>query len=188
MNPKNDYASIVMVMWRKGLHEREKMAKKSIMSVLENTDYPYELLLIDNTQNNRGLANARNLGISLATGKYMVIMDDDIEVSKGWLTECIKMLEKNPGKYMATPVYQTKVRKWEVGVLNGCRVNQRTGSNCMVARTESIIRDIGMFLDNLPTERTGVEYMNRQIRLGYQVLITQKPLATDLGRGLHSYK
>jgi glycosyltransferase involved in cell wall biosynthesis len=186
MNQTNDYASIILVTWRKGLHERAEMAERSITSVLKNTDYPFELILIDNTENNRGLGTARNLGISQATGKWMVIMDDDIEVKEKWLSTCIKMLEEVPGKYMVTPVYQPKIFKWKLDPVAGYQCNYRTGSNCMITKTENIIRDIGLFQE-LSTAQTGVEFMNRQIRLGYKVLITPQPLATDLGSGLHSY-
>lgn len=182
----DSYASIVMVTWRKGLHQRAEIARKSIASVLKNTEYPFEFILIDNTQNNRDLARARNMGLKMATGRHIVIMDDDIEVFPGWLTTCIHMIEAAKGKYLATPVHQIRVRKWEMPKVNGHRCNWHTGSNCMVAPRE-MFKEVGDFNERFSVNRTGVEYIKRQSRAGYSVLITDAPLALDLGAKIHSY-
>src|SRR3990167_7999722 len=47
---------------------------------------------------------ARNQGLKLATGEYIVICDNDIFYTPDWLEICVDFLAKNPGKYLATPL------------------------------------------------------------------------------------
>jgi len=176
----NDYASIIMVTFRGGLNNREELFQQSIASVLKNTSYPHELILIDNTQNNRDLSIARNMGIKMSTGKWIVIMDDDVEVQPGWLTECIRILKEVPGKRMVTPVHQPRIGKWEHEPVMGYRCNSRTGSNCMVMPRE-IFDEIGLFDEGLNVGRTGVKFIDNQIRQGFSVLLTKVPYAIDRG-------
>jgi len=178
------YTSIVMTCYRKGRYGRDEIFKKSIQSLLENTTGEYELILIDNTQQNKGLGAARNLGASMAKGDYLVITDDDIEFKKGWLDECVNMIELGD-KFMATPVHQPRIAKWELDPFQGYRQNYRTGSNCMVMR-RSAFDEIGLFNNkSVPTD--GMNYADRISRAGYTFLITKEPLAVDMAFNVHSY-
>src|SRR5260370_220081 len=87
-------------------------------SLLHNTDYPnYEVIVIDNgsedgtsdylrelgrqqplirlefLESNRGFAAANNRGISLARGEYLVLLNNDTLVPRGWLGRLVKHLE-----------------------------------------------------------------------------------------------
>jgi glycosyltransferase involved in cell wall biosynthesis len=188
----DDYVSIVLVQFRHG--KREAVAKKCFDSLLNNTTYPYELILIDNTQNNRGFSDARNLGVSMATGKYLCIMDDDILVNPNWMETCIGMLLETDGnKYLVTPIHQRNVHKWELPNVNGYRCNYRTGSNCMIGRREAFEK-IGKFPSfkqikgiGYEVPKAGMTYANITARAGYQFLITKEPMAYDMGLHTHSY-
>jgi glycosyltransferase involved in cell wall biosynthesis len=181
---ENNYCSIVMVTYR--VEDRKDISRKSLNSLLDNTTYPYELILIDQTQNNRTLGKARNIGISMATGKYIVITDDDIEFKPGWLEECIKMIEMN-GKLLSTPVIQKHVLRWEMESYMGYRRNYRTGSNCMVMK-KSDLDILGNFCESDHFSKVGRRYANNIVRKGYSFLVPQKPLANDLSCNKHSYK
>lgn len=181
----NDYASIVCVMFRTGLNNRGEVVKKTIPSILEHTLYPYELILIDNSYNNRGLAKARNDGIKQATGKYIVLMDDDILFTGDWLTRCVELIEKGD-KYMATPVVQSGIRRWEMSPVDGYRQNYRTGSNCMVMR-RTALDDVGLFDESRMVGNLGGNYADRITKKGYTFLITEIGLARDLAFRKHSY-
>lgn len=189
----NDYTSIVMPSWRVDGLNREKIAQKSICSVVENTPEPHEFILVDNTCNNRGMSGGRNFGASLATGKYIVFIDDDILVFPGWLSACIEAIEQGD-KFMATPVYQSRIRRWELPAFNGYRQNYRTGSNCMVMR-RSAFEDIGEFAlfigrfrdVKYQTGKAGKYYANSITKKGYTFLITKEPFAVDMGANRHTY-
>jgi len=173
-----------MVSFRKGLGDRNKLFQKSLASLLWYTTYPFELILIDNTENNRGLGMARNEGASRAIGEYVVFTDDDIFFKKGWLEECIKLVNMGT-KYMATPVIQHRVGKWELSRVNGYRQNYRTGSNCMVMRRSSYDL-VGPFQNkSVPTD--GMNYADRIARAGYTFLLPNESLAFDMAPKVHSY-
>jgi glycosyltransferase involved in cell wall biosynthesis len=184
----SDFCSVIITTYRHG--EREEISKKSIISLLQNTTYPYEFILIDNTQNNRGLGLARNAGYDFGTGNYICFTDDDIDFEPGWLEECIKMVNLGD-HYMATPVHQPRIGKWELPPVEGYRQNFRAGSNCMVMKTEAFL-DIGRFITNLEnpvrnTWRSGQLFTDALVRKGYSVLITKEPMAKDMAFRKHSY-
>ena len=102
--------------------------KQCVKSILANTAYPnYELILVDNcstdataewikeiaqkhdniktvfNKTNRGFAGGNNDGISLSNGEYIVLLNNDTIVTRGWLTGLIKHYDsKNVG--MVGPV------------------------------------------------------------------------------------
>jgi glycosyltransferase involved in cell wall biosynthesis len=185
-----NFVSIVYLNYRRGACDRDTISKLSLASLLENTTYPYELIFVDNTQNNRGFSNGRNFGASLATGKYIAFVDDDILFLPLWLETCIGLVEKGD-KYMATPVIQRLIARWELPGVDGVRQNYRTGSNCMVMR-RSAFDEIGEFWNfrrgiQYTVAKAGKEYANRITRAGYTFLICNPARATDLGVNKHSY-
>jgi glycosyltransferase involved in cell wall biosynthesis len=143
--------------------ERSELMKLSVKSLIDSLDYPTELIVVDNgnvpedsnylldlttlglvqlyirNANNMHFGYARDQGIDLCHGEYICIVDNDLIYKKGWLSECINVLESTPDqKYYATPMpYQTN-RKFDRGTLtlNGkvYDLNSRAGSNCFVIR------------------------------------------------------
>lgn len=92
---------------------------EAIASVEKNVSgRPYELIIVDdgstdshtidviqNLQNqkynvirqtNQGLAAARNNGIALAKGNYIIPLDSDNMLSKGYFTKAFELLERDP--------------------------------------------------------------------------------------------
>ena len=89
--------------------------KKCVQSILKQTAYPnYELVLVDNASvdetagylkeiealhenikvvlntTNRGFAGGNNDGIRASTGEYIVLLNNDTVVPRGWLTGMVK--------------------------------------------------------------------------------------------------
>jgi glycosyltransferase involved in cell wall biosynthesis len=56
--------------------------------------YPNQITFID--QENKGPAEARNLGIGKALGKYILPLDGDDKISPNYISEAVKILESNP--------------------------------------------------------------------------------------------
>jgi len=52
------------------------------------------------------LGLSRNLGISLASGKYVAILDADNLISRNWINEACIYLQKNDKRIVAHPEYQ----------------------------------------------------------------------------------
>lgn len=104
--------------------------KQCLESVLNKTAYGnYELIIVDNcstdgtvdylrdlekqkynnvqfiyNEENAGFAGGNNLGIKAATGKYILLLNNDTVVSRGWVTGMVKHLENNLNYGMCNPV------------------------------------------------------------------------------------
>ncbi len=101
-----------------------------IESILEKTAYPnYELIVVDNAskdgtpeyllalagrglpnvkiilnEENMGFAGGNNIGIEAAAGEYVVLLNNDTVVTRGWLTALVKHLENDEGLGMSGSV------------------------------------------------------------------------------------
>lgn len=99
-----------------------KLNKYCISSILNQTAYPnYELIVLDNLstdgtveylreleqQNhprlkivfnteNSGFAGGNNKAIKLSSGKYVILLNNDTVITRGWLTAMVKHLENDP--------------------------------------------------------------------------------------------
>lgn len=98
-----------------------KLNKFCIDSIVNKTAYPnYELIIVDNMSNdgtvdylrglqkegnphikiflndkNSGFAGGNNIGIKKSKGKYIVLLNNDTVVTRGWLTAAVKHLEQD---------------------------------------------------------------------------------------------
>ena len=92
-----------------------ELNKKCIDSVLKNTEGDFELIIVDNgsadgtvsylnsledkrievilNNENRGFAKGNNQGAKKASGELLVFLNNDTEVTKGWLLPLAKALE-----------------------------------------------------------------------------------------------
>lgn len=52
---------------------------------------------------NKGYSNGANAGIGHAKGKYILLMNNDVQVTKGWLKTIVKVLDSNKNIASATP-------------------------------------------------------------------------------------
>ncbi len=117
--------SVVVLMWNQGL-----LTLRCLRSVVERSDYPnLEIILVDNNskpeesaivttwinnisvpkikyiQNseNLGFAEGNNVGIREATGDYLVILNNDTEVTPGWIWRSLKHFYRNPNLGILCP-------------------------------------------------------------------------------------
>lgn len=203
------YASVLLVHYGQidpgSKESRSEILRRSIESLLKNTDYPAELIVLDNGGNpddsdyfldltrqgiistylryhdNMSFAFAWNQAARIATGDYLVFTCNDLEYHPGWLSSCIQLLEKYPErKFLAAPYITPDKNRpnFNKEVLeDGARVNSMAGSNCMVITMEKF-RDIG----DIPHHRIGGSIWYRKMtRMGYLVVIPPKDMVTHLG-------
>jgi GT2 family glycosyltransferase len=103
--------------------------KQCINSILKKTAYPnYEIVIVDNfsqdetvdyltnlqkkymnvtvvlNKKNRGFAKANNIGIRHAKGKYVILLNNDTVVTRGWITGFIKHLDRDKKLGLLGPV------------------------------------------------------------------------------------
>lgn len=181
-------------------HDRNELFKQSLFSLKENTDYPAEIIVVDNggdpdmsnwlidaarlgrvttyirNHDNLSFGMAWNQGFRLATGDYICFTCNDLIYKKGWLSKCVELLEKYPDKKLLAAPYLTPDKngpRWIKGYLDGNMLNSLAGSNCMVMRREAFL-DIGEF----PHHRVGGSTWHRVMHTkGYLVILPQENLA-----------
>ncbi len=72
----------------------DKLVRHCIASIKKNTKkVKYEIIVIDNSVNNRGFAKANNLGIKQAKGKCVLLLNSDTVVKPGAIDELYKFAE-----------------------------------------------------------------------------------------------
>jgi len=102
--------------------------RQAVESVLQHTQYPFELILVDNgsaedtrrylqkieeeyanvhtifNKENKGFAAGNNQGAQMAFGKYLMFLNNDVLVSDGWLKSLVEGLEKDEHIGMVGPI------------------------------------------------------------------------------------
>lgn len=207
------FVSIVVVTYLPN-EERAEIFKKSLNSLIENTSFPYELIVVDNggeidlsswilslgkvntyirNGENMHFGYARNQGLRLCNGDYISICDNDIYFYPGWLEACIKVLDAFPDrKIYATPVYNVahwRPKYWLREVLEIddeiYRLNSRAGSNCWVMRRRDF-EEVGEFLIH---RVAGTKWTEEAIEKGYFAAVTPEIMIDDLAfRGGYNFK
>jgi GT2 family glycosyltransferase len=105
--------------------ERFSYAQQSLESIYAETDYPFELVYIDGgspralkaelekqsqekqfklirTEYYLSPNRARNIGIQAANGKYIVFVDNDVLVQRGWLQKLVECAEETGATVVGT--------------------------------------------------------------------------------------
>lgn len=181
---------------------RSKLVRTCLESLLASTDYPAEVIVMDNGGDpddseyflqkaregklthvrfpgNLHFALAWNTGAKIATGEYLSFICNDIEFLPGWLNTCVEMLEKYPERELvATPFITYDKQRYTFEVTpEGYRVNLRSGSNCMVLPRE-LFNKVGEF----PVHRIGGSlWYNKMAKLGIRTIAPPEDLAFDRG-------
>jgi GT2 family glycosyltransferase len=134
--PRDIEASLVMV-----LYGNFDGALATIRAIAQNTEPPYELIVVDNASpdgagqrladlvegarfifntHNHGYGIAANLGVLHAKGRYVAVMNSDLEPQPGWLGELISVLDHDPTAAAAVPLYlEPGGQVQEAGILFG---------------------------------------------------------------------
>jgi GT2 family glycosyltransferase/glycosyltransferase involved in cell wall biosynthesis len=105
------------------------LTKKCLLSIENNDDYNnLELIIVDNASTdgsqewltefahtrthvklilndkNLGFAAGNNRGLEVATGEYLVLLNNDTQVTRGWIFDLIRHLRKDPKIGLIGPV------------------------------------------------------------------------------------
>lgn len=132
LGEQKELASIIIV-----THNHRKYIDSCLNSVLTQ-DYPHEIIVVDNfstdntpeyveknfpnvklirNKKNVGYGAGNNIGAKYARGDYLVFLNPDTIVEKGWLRELVKPLEKNK-KLITTP----KILTYDGSMINTCGI------------------------------------------------------------------
>jgi len=111
-----DFVSLVILSFN-----RKSYLERSLNSLWANTDYPYELIIMDdgsdvttqdyiyslvkekkvsaaffNAGQNMGIGVAVNRGFRIARGQYLFKLDADLEYYPNWLSHAVGLLSRHP--------------------------------------------------------------------------------------------
>ena len=185
-------------------YTRSKLMRHTMRTLLENTEYPYELIVVDNGGNpddtdyllwltrqkkittlirnadNMLFGYGRNQAIPMATGDYICIMDNDLRFDKGWLRTCVGLLEKHSDRKLIASPYLSPEKdnpKYNLPSPKEYRLNSACGSNCMVMTPETL-KDVGMFR----YEGVAGTYWHRALsKKRYSIILPKKDMIFHTG-------
>lgn len=171
--------------------------KQCVRSVLEQTAYPnYELVIVDNNstdgtvnylkqiasenvnvkivlnQDNRGFAGGNNDGIAVSDGDYIVLLNNDTIVTRGWLTGLLKHYSNDSKAGIVGPITNS--------IGNEAKIN--------VPYTD--VASMPLFAYQYTTEHMGEEFPHSGILAMFCVMISRKiydevgPLDEGYGIGM----
>lgn len=189
---------------------RKEIFSSSLNSLLATTkNVPCEIIIVDNSgsldisynllemcedgkiqhyirnNGNMHFGYARDQGISLAKGNYIVISDNDIFYRDGWIEALLNPLkELTYRKIYTTPIeYPTGGLKerYDCGTLKvgdvKYNLNMRAGSNCFMIRSSDLAK-IGLFSYH---RVAGTKWTDKAVKMGYLAAVAPGKLAYDLG-------
>ena len=119
--PAAGLATIVMLSWN-----AVQYTKVAMQSIRSQTKHPYEIVIVDNgsreetleylrtiegdedvsiiyNKENKGFAHGCNQGIAAARGDFVVLLNNDVAVTEGWLGNLIGAFDRIPGLGVAAP-------------------------------------------------------------------------------------
>lgn len=126
---------IVIAVWN-----NIELTRRCVDSIVKNTDIDYRLILIDNAsddetkrylesvkereparvllirnESNLGFIKAVNQGMRLSEAPYICLINNDTIVTKGWLSEMIRVAESSPRIGLINPSSNTLGQKPDIG-------------------------------------------------------------------------
>ncbi len=118
--PARDLVSIVTLSWN-----APQFTKLALASIAQHTSEPYEVIVVDNgsgpetlamlreirdphvrviyNSTNRGFGGGNNEGIVHAKGQHIVILNNDVIVTEGWLDALLEPFERIPNLGVTAP-------------------------------------------------------------------------------------
>lgn len=142
--------------------------KPTLEKIIKNTTIRHEIIFVDNgsidgtreylksmehktnaervvymfNERNMGVSGGRNIGLSVAKGKYLTTIDDDVLVPEKWDLLMADALDKIPG--IGITGVNVEPFKYPVRVINGARVRPKDGNLggaclCLPRRVFSIV-------------------------------------------------
>lgn len=161
--------------------------KQCVDSILRETAYPnYELILVDNcskddTANylrgvvsederikivlnttNRGFAGGNNDGIAVSDGEYIVLLNNDTIVTRGWLTAMVKRFRSSS----------------KVGVVGA--VTNSIGNEAQIPVTYQDVADMPAFAYDYTARHMGENYKHDGVLAMFCVMFSRK-LTEEIG-------
>jgi glycosyltransferase involved in cell wall biosynthesis len=103
-------------------------------------------------QENKGLSGARNTGIALATGKYILPLDADNKVRPAYLTRAIEIMDADPSVavvYGNAEYFGEKTGLWKTGDYNMQKLMIANYIDACAVIRRSVLDEVGLYDTNM---------------------------------------
>ena len=146
-------------------------------------------------QENKGLSYARNIGISMASGDYILLLDADNKIRAHYITKSIEILDQFPDVavvYGDAEFFGEKSGSWEVGRFNMQRLMISNFIDACAVIRKSTLTEVGLY-DTLM--RSGWEDWDLWLRIAFaghefyyvkEILFDYRVVATSMARTLYN--
>ncbi|MEK6791520.1 MAG: glycosyltransferase [Deltaproteobacteria bacterium] len=177
-------------------------AKKCLEAIKEHTS-DYDLVILDNN-NGKGFNHPREMNriLSVTRTDYLVLMDDDVFVEKGWLDGLKKGFVSDKDAGVVVPLHKDK--DGNLSYAGVYFMGNEYGMHAHLTRTPEAVREIqtlcsAIMMINIPAcghirvnERYNkyfldIDYGLRIWEAGFKVLVSPYSSATHLGGATLSY-
>ena len=149
----------------------------AINKLIENTDWPYKLTIFDNRPNPPNMSKVWNKLVREATCEYIVIMDSDIFVTKGWLTNMMAVFEGRPKCMVVVPVMgdtpTSKIQQIPKSDKPPFLGTPDVSGCCFLFKKE-VLDKVGWFDEDFYVFGQDAMFFFRVINLGYEIWVQPK--------------
>lgn len=117
-------------------YNQVEFTKNCLESIRRNTNMPYQIIIVDNNSNeetvqylreqkdvllienkeNKGFAGGCNQGMRIASGDYILLLNNDTIVTKGYLENMVKLLESDHDIGIVGPLTNNTIGKQKLQV------------------------------------------------------------------------
>ena len=141
-----------------------KYTLECLNSIIEHTAYPnYEIILVDNNSDektqkilkeikndkiklilnraNLGFAKGNNIGIKNSLGDYIILLNNDTVVTKGWMFNLIKTLEKDKSIGAVGPITNYAANEAQISTSYKDILEMHDFANYYTCQNTNIIND-----------------------------------------------
>jgi GT2 family glycosyltransferase/glycosyltransferase involved in cell wall biosynthesis len=150
-------------------HNNLRLTRLCLDAVFRTTTWPnYEAIVVDNAsadetpaylrdlmarcgsvrcvfnERNEGFARASNQGIVAASGEYLVLLNNDTVVTRGWLTSMIRYLESHPDAGMIGPATNLAGNEARITVAYANLDEMEAFAEIYTREHEDQVRDLAM--------------------------------------------
>ncbi len=95
-------------------------------------------------KDNLGFAGGNNAGIKIATGEFILLLNNDTEITEGFIHTMVETMEKNPRIGMLSPLIKYYDDKTTIQYAGFTKMNYLTARNKAIAHKE---KDYGQYND-----------------------------------------
>lgn len=145
---------------------------------------------------NYGVSRARNDGMRLSKGRYILILDHDVIMPPNTLKNLYEYLERAPSEVIAvTPLHRPieggRIMRWQYLLYRGRITTTNAITSCVLMRRK-LVDDVGYYDETLGPPFTiyeDIEYGARAISRGYRIdLLGTIEVLHDAREGVDVYK